>query len=178
MNPTALPSATPQHQAQAQAQSLPLKELHLPEAIHWWPLAPGWWLLIVLVIGLSVLIGWLLYRRYQSNRDKRAAKRALQQSYQAWQQHQNNQLFLQQANQILKRLCRSRLPQGLSLSGDAWVDFLNQSATSTPFTGNNAKALSQGLYCPAEQLAELQPDAFLAACNNWLKHLNRHKETV
>ncbi len=22
---------------------LPLRDLHLPDAVGWWPLAPGWW---------------------------------------------------------------------------------------------------------------------------------------
>jgi len=30
---------------------LPLKDIHLPDAITWWPLAIGWWLLIVMVIA-------------------------------------------------------------------------------------------------------------------------------
>ncbi len=32
-----------------------LKDIHLPDAISWWPLAPGWWLLIFLVITLIIL---------------------------------------------------------------------------------------------------------------------------
>ena len=27
-------------------QQIPLRDLHLPDAISWWPLAPGWWLAI------------------------------------------------------------------------------------------------------------------------------------
>ena len=32
-------------------EQIPLRALHLPDAIGWWPLAPGWWV----VIGLAVL---------------------------------------------------------------------------------------------------------------------------
>ena len=36
---------------------IPIRDLHLPEAIGWWPLAPGWWVLIVLLgIGLLLLL--------------------------------------------------------------------------------------------------------------------------
>ena len=34
--------------------ALPLRDLHLPDAIGWWPLAPGWWVLIALsLLGLG-----------------------------------------------------------------------------------------------------------------------------
>ena len=39
-------------------EQIPLRDLHLPEAIGWWPLAPGWWLLIALGV---VLLAYLLF---------------------------------------------------------------------------------------------------------------------
>ena len=42
-----------------------LRDIHLPEAVSLWPLAPGWWLLLALiaaVLGLSIAV-WL--RRYR-----------------------------------------------------------------------------------------------------------------
>ena len=52
---------------------IPIRDLHLPEPVGWWPLAPGWWLLITIaVLG----IGWLLlralrrYRRGQARRQE------------------------------------------------------------------------------------------------------------
>ena len=35
--------------------ALPLRDLHLPEAIGWWPLAPGWWVLLAMLVGQVVL---------------------------------------------------------------------------------------------------------------------------
>ena len=29
---------------------LPLRDLHLPETIGWWPLAPGWWFAIAALV--------------------------------------------------------------------------------------------------------------------------------
>ena len=50
-----------------------LRDIHLPETVGLWPLAPGWWLLIALIIGALVtgIIYWR--RRYQSNAFKRQA---------------------------------------------------------------------------------------------------------
>jgi hypothetical protein len=42
---------------------LPLRDIHLPEAITWWPPAPGWWISAVLAIAIIVLVTrWLRHR--------------------------------------------------------------------------------------------------------------------
>lgn len=52
---------------QAAPQSDPLSQLrdiHTPDPISWWPLAPGWWILAGLIIlGLIVLVRWLIKRK-------------------------------------------------------------------------------------------------------------------
>ena len=49
--------------------TIPLRDIHLPEVISWWPLAIGWWILIALPIIL--LLCYLLYRYIR--RDRTAA---------------------------------------------------------------------------------------------------------
>jgi hypothetical protein len=51
--------------------SLPLRDIHLPAAISWWPPAPGWWLLaIALTLGpLSVGLWWRWRQRTRLRRD-------------------------------------------------------------------------------------------------------------
>ena len=36
-----------------QETPLPLRDLHLPAEVGWWPLAPGWWVLIAIVAALA-----------------------------------------------------------------------------------------------------------------------------
>ena len=58
-------------------EQIPLRDLHLPAEIGWWPLAPGWWALVAVAIA-GVL--WLLYRefvRWRFNRARRAALKQL-----------------------------------------------------------------------------------------------------
>ena len=43
-----------------------LRDIHLPEAVGYWPLAPGWWLLLVSALVLAGLIVWTV-RRYRRN---------------------------------------------------------------------------------------------------------------
>ena len=37
-----------------------LRGYHMPDPIDWWPPAPGWWLLLILTIGLGSAAGVLL----------------------------------------------------------------------------------------------------------------------
>ena len=50
---------------------IPLRGLHFPEPISWWPLAPGWWLLLAIFL---VVLG-LLLRSWLRRRARAAARR-------------------------------------------------------------------------------------------------------
>jgi hypothetical protein len=63
-----------------------LRDIHGLDAVPWWPLAPGWWYLIGLVVGLLLMIAfrqWLVYNgpwtgwRGDARRQLRALKKAL-----------------------------------------------------------------------------------------------------
>lgn len=36
---------------------IPLRDMQMPDTIGWWPLAYGWWLLIISVIIIAFLFG-------------------------------------------------------------------------------------------------------------------------
>ena len=59
-----------------QETELPLKDIHLPDAISWWPPAIGWWLLALLIPILIVFSYWL-YKRLTRKTALKTAKNAL-----------------------------------------------------------------------------------------------------
>ena len=50
-----------------------LRDIHLPEPIGWWPLAPGWYLLGFFVLSLAVILAYTIRRYILNGRAKREA---------------------------------------------------------------------------------------------------------
>jgi len=112
-----------------------LRDIHLPEQIGWWPLAYGWWMLIVIAVISLVALVVLLIRKRQSNLYRKFALTELGSHYAAWQQNKDNALYLQSANNILKRcvLQNNDDPTIAKLSGQQWIytlDLLSNSSLS------------------------------------------------
>ncbi|MFL3645674.1 MAG: DUF4381 domain-containing protein [Cellvibrionales bacterium] len=53
-----------------------LRDIHLPEAISIWPLAPGWF---VVIAGCLAVIAWLAWRLNRRHRSRLYRRQALQQ---------------------------------------------------------------------------------------------------
>ena len=82
---------------------LPLRDIHLPEPVSWWPPAPGWWLLAGLLILLAVgaLLVWRWYRR---GRLGRSARRALERVFVDYRHHGEPQRLLRELSVLLRRI--------------------------------------------------------------------------
>ena len=116
-----------------------------PAAVSWWPPAPGWWLLLILL----PLLFWGLWRQRQrlARKARKAARKdglaplrkaALDELEQLSrpQPGEPAAAWLQQLNGLLKRLCREDYPQQNShlLSGRAWLAFLDSRCPSAGLT--------------------------------------------
>ncbi|OAX89099.1 hypothetical protein A7D16_08475 [Xanthomonas nasturtii] len=100
-------------------QSLPLRDVHLPSSPSWWPLAPGWWLVIaVIVLVLGSAWVWWWRRRQRQHRWLAAFDAQLQSAATPAQR-------LAAVSMLLRRAARRVDPQADRLQGDAWLQFLD-----------------------------------------------------
>jgi hypothetical protein len=114
----------------------PLANLHPlrePALIGWWPVAPGWWLLLVLVLLCLAALGYILVRRYRATAYRRRALAQLQQLQQAYQDGGDASAYIGQTNALLKSVALISYPrrQVAASNGEEWLAFLNGSMKST-----------------------------------------------
>ena len=125
---------------------IPLRDLHLPEAIGWWPLAPGWWVLIALAaIGLCILL-YRALRRWQRNAARRLALRELRRIRADYQYGVDEVTLAIELSELLRRTMLAYAPRGevAGLTGDAWLAWLDRGLPETLFVdgpGKNVETL-------------------------------------
>jgi hypothetical protein len=100
-----------------------LRDIALPPLVPWWPLAPGWYLLIGLLFLAAVVGGWRIWRRWQANAYRREALRALA----ALDPHD-----LGGHAELVRRTALAEAPRSsvAPLNGRAWIDYLVRTCPS------------------------------------------------
>ena len=110
---------------QASRLLLDLRDIQVPDSVPWWPPAPGWWLLGLLVILLlSALLRWL----YRRGAVRRAALTELHAIRQRFQSHADTGRLAADLNILLKRVALVRQPQQdcAALNGEPWLAYLDR----------------------------------------------------
>lgn len=125
-----------------------LRDIHMPEAIGYWPPAPGWWILAVILLAA---FGTLLVFLKKKRQSQRYRKLALQQLSQLQDGHKEPVLYLAQINRLLKQtLLAAPTPnKAAGLTGKQWLYFLDRSANTDRFSNGPGKWLIEGPYLPA-----------------------------
>lgn len=155
-----------------------LADIHLPQQPGFWPPAPGWWLLAVLLLALAAysiwrgLQRWRLQRRYKSAIGELEKCRAqLLSAAQAGTPDMAQRLsYVNDVNSVLRRVALLHFSHETvaGLSGNAWVDFMREHDHSQRLTPELAQALAEGRF--ARQY-DVDTDALHTMARDWIKNL-------
>lgn len=141
-------------------------DIHLPEEIGFFPLASGWWLLIMLCTIALLIAAIAVWRRKKQRAHRQAALLELAQISGI----ESDQVYAQQLNQLLRRVARQSYPQRavVSLSSDEWQQFLLSSSRAT-FTELTLTTLATAAY--QAQSPTLDRNAIDQQAQRWIiKH--------
>ncbi|MFK8052074.1 MAG: DUF4381 domain-containing protein [Woeseiaceae bacterium] len=155
-------------------ESLPIRDIHLPAPVGWWPLAPGWWFLLLL-IGVGIGFAIWYYRRPQARR-RRAAIRLLASLQQTYAQEKNSQQLLQSLSALLRRyaIAVSGRTTVAGLVGESWRHYLNEPLPEAPFSEAPADLLISAPYAKtAPALNEQEAERLLRVCREWIEVLRQ-----
>ena len=126
-----------------------LKDITIPLQPEWWPPAPGWWLLLVLGIFLLVRLVQLLKRTIDKKHPFKQARMATLAHHQAFIANTiHSEEYVEQLNQLLKRvvLHAQEGSKAASLSGQKWLNYLDDISKSTGFSAGQGNALGDMRY--------------------------------
>jgi hypothetical protein len=152
---------------------LPLRDIHLPGPVGWWPPAPGWWLLVALLVaGLAAYTAY-----YYLARHRRVALRALRRVQAALEQGAEPVACLQNVSTVLRRFAMTTVaaprdgraaPDVPGLIGDAWLRYLDSRWTRGGFTSAEGRRLLAAPYARPNSIERNVALELTALCLAWL----------
>jgi hypothetical protein len=109
-------------------EQIPLRDLHLPAEIGWWPLAPGWWVLIGIAAAGLTWFAWIRFLEWRANRARRIALRELEFIDQRYRQNDDVQQLAKDLSELLRRGLLAYAPRQVvaGLTGEDWLRWLDR----------------------------------------------------
>lgn len=146
-----------------------LRDIHLPSAA-WWPLAPGWWLLAVLVL-LAVAAGVWFARRRMRRRPLAAALREIDRLAAAFAHDGDAAALVDGASRLLRRVALRVAPDAAAQAGASWQAFVQSHASDA----GTRRALDEFARERFRAQPVLDAPALLAALRAWCRSALRRR---
>lgn len=163
--------------------ALELRDIHLPEPISWWPLAPGWWisLAVIILIIAAVYIARKIYLGKQLRRDIAAELEHIRQQY---QQLENKPQLARDLSILLRRANISYYPDAniAGLTGEQWLQHLDKTndrpSADLVFQSETGKVLLSAPYLPDDAELDFDSGELISLCESWLRSAHGKKQVA
>jgi len=165
-------------------QTLDLRDIHLPDPVSWWPIAPGWWIILasVILICAVIFISRKIYLGRQLSRDIKAELEHIKRQF---HKTQNKSQLAKALSILLRRASISYYPGTdiAGLTGNDWLAYLDETSTSSSaskkFQSETGQVLLTAPYLPDDADLYFDAQTLIRLCESWLRstHRSRHKKT-
>ncbi len=119
---------------------LVLRDVHAAPATPWWPLAPGWWLVLAALVAMLLTLAFIAHR-------KRARRRAIARVFDDMLDRATTPPAQVAAiSELLRRAARRRNPDADRYEGDRWRAHLDHDAREPLFRGQAGTVLLEGAF--------------------------------
>lgn len=132
-----------------------LVDIVVPPPVPWWPPAPGWYV----VGGLALVLGLRAARRAWVRWHAAAYRRAALAELERLESQGQREAALRELPALVKRTALAAFPRDAvaSLSGAAWLRFLDRTGRTDAFTRGRGQVLGELVYDP--RAARMDPAA-------------------
>ena len=116
-----------------------IDEIMLPEAVSWWPSAPGWQFLGLFLGGVLLVYLWRSTKRWYQNRYRREALQRLQRL----EQNSSLREIIAKLPFYIKTTALHAYPRSevASLTGNDWLAFLDENYSGPSFQQGTGRHL-------------------------------------
>ncbi|WP_240732658.1 MULTISPECIES: DUF4381 domain-containing protein [Dyella] len=148
-----------------------LKDLPLPPPpTSYWPQAPGWWVLLALIVLALLVYAIRRAWRWWADRYRRAALLELDAIERDLAEPARRGAALEALPALVKRTVFTWAPRQriAPMTGDAWLGFLDRTLPGNPFTAGPGQRLETIAY-GGDALGNAEQDALLALLRRWIR---------
>lgn len=146
---------------------LPLRDIHMPAALDWWPPAPGWWL-VSIGTAAALLALFVLQRRHRVRAVVLKELECIRRDLDAGAQPLT---CVQRISTVLRRYAMtiSADPAAVAgLTGDRWLAYLDARSDRPRFATPAGAALVSAPYSPPGHVDAEQARALVQCCVEWV----------
>lgn len=157
---------------QAPQQQLDLKDIHLPDSVSWWPPAPGYWLILAIIV--ACVVTYLSIKSYRKKHEiRRLALVEFQLIKKEYASNPDQKKLSMALSALLRRAAISTYPvsECAGLIGKPWLSWLDQqlSKTTLNFSNGPGYLLTEFVYSSSQHANDIND--LLNLSLQWLKQL-------
>ena len=146
-----------------------LQDIEGLDSASWWPLAPGWWFILI-IIGL-IIVFYLRHRAYKHTWQYKTSQE-LEQMRKSLNSEVAPEIIIR-LSEILRRIAIHKYSRAecAGLEGDSWLEWLTQKDKSKFNWGRHGRLLTRTAYAPVgkEEISLQELSRLIDATREWIK---------